>query len=371
VNAARSSTQLTRANVNDQPFSFTIKVERIKDGKKGARLRFHVAVKAKAAKAGPPADAKEKLPPRHVGVLEVADGEAVIATCNIQPEEVGGEETYSFEVAAKYAEKSSFTFGEVTGGRGGAEGRYYWFYLKDFEDPLPGEKAPLPELAKACKGALVATLLEVGKPQLGPPGASDYDAKWKVEKVLRGEYPATAELSFRVQSMPEKSRERLPEVGKTYVLITYEVNANQIAAVLEADDKNLRRVQDALSADENPGQKPKFDAVLRDKDRFYFVLARPAGEKLTDSLAAVGEHLEAALKPVEDVKGDLTIAFFLRTDPKAAAGSYSGFSRDQAKAIAALPADKRAAKLLEHNWAFGELPKAATPFPPQEKGKPD
>ena len=112
--------------------------------------------------------------------------------------------------------------------------------------PLPGGNASLPELVKACRGALVATLQSVGAPELGPPGASDYASKWTVERVLRGDYAKTADLSFRVQSLPEKSRETPPTVGKTYLLISYEANAGQIAVILEADEKNLRLLQDLL-----------------------------------------------------------------------------------------------------------------------------
>jgi hypothetical protein len=112
--------------------------------------------------------------------------------------------------------------------------------------PLPRGNAPLPELAKTCKGALVATLLEIGDPDLGPPGAADYTAKWRVTRVLRGDYPKIAYLSFRVQNLPEKSRERPPAVGKSCILITYETNAGQIAAILDADEKNLRKVQELM-----------------------------------------------------------------------------------------------------------------------------
>ena len=114
------------------------------------------------------------------------------------------------------------------------------------EPPLPRGQPPLPELAKNCKGALVATLLVVGDAELGPPGAADFAAKWRVTQVLRGDYPETARLSFQVQSLPEKSRERPPAVGKSYILITYETNAGQVAAILDADEENLRKVHGLL-----------------------------------------------------------------------------------------------------------------------------
>jgi hypothetical protein len=112
--------------------------------------------------------------------------------------------------------------------------------------PLPGGRAPLAERVKACKGAVVATLQEIGTPELGPPGAADYKAKWRVEKVLRGEYPKTADLSFRAQSIPRTKAEKLPTVGLSYILVSRESDGDQIAVILEADAKTLREVQDLL-----------------------------------------------------------------------------------------------------------------------------
>jgi hypothetical protein len=123
VRAQRTSTQLTTANVKDQPLSFTIMVERVQDKKKGEYFRFNVTAKAK--------DGKAPLSPRRATALEVFDGEAVVSSCGVQPAERDGEISYSFLVAAKYADKSTFLFGEVLGAPDGgrAAGRYYWFYL--------------------------------------------------------------------------------------------------------------------------------------------------------------------------------------------------------------------------------------------------
>jgi RNA polymerase sigma factor (sigma-70 family) len=114
--------------------------------------------------------------------------------------------------------------------------------------PLPGGNAPLAELAKKCKGALVATLLEFGEPDIGPPGAADYSSRWKVEQVLRGTYAGTIQLSFRLQNLPEQSRERLPAVGKSYILVTFESNADQVAVMLDTNQDNKRKIGELLKA---------------------------------------------------------------------------------------------------------------------------
>jgi hypothetical protein len=114
------------------------------------------------------------------------------------------------------------------------------------QQPLPQASDSLAELTGECQGALVATLLEVGEPEPGPPGAADYSSRWRVKRVLRGEYGETAELRFRVQTLPHMSAQRPPAVGSTYILISYKVNANQIAAILEADKANRRKVRELL-----------------------------------------------------------------------------------------------------------------------------
>ncbi len=114
------------------------------------------------------------------------------------------------------------------------------------EPPLPSCYMPLTELAPKCKGALVATLASVDSPEPGPPGASDYSSSWRVAKVLKGEYPAEVKLSFRVQTLPEEHRERMPAVGKTYILITYDSNANQIGYIFDYSEEKLLEVQDLL-----------------------------------------------------------------------------------------------------------------------------
>lgn len=125
AHAERPSTRMTQANVNDQPLAFTIKVEPVNDKKKGELVRFHFAVTAKEGAA--------PLAPRRATVLEVVDGEEVVSSCSLEPNEQDGVVTYSFLVAEKYAEKSTFLFGEVLSPPSGEpSGRYYWFYLHDF-----------------------------------------------------------------------------------------------------------------------------------------------------------------------------------------------------------------------------------------------
>jgi RNA polymerase sigma factor (sigma-70 family) len=113
--------------------------------------------------------------------------------------------------------------------------------------------------------------------------------------------------------------------------------------------------------------EPKFDVVLRDDKLLYFVLTRPA-ENFFKSLAVVGEHLDLAIKIAESTNDpDVTIVFFLRNDPKHDTGAQTGVAL---KTMTALPADKRAAKLLEYHWMHRGLPSTATLFTPDAKGKP-
>ena len=115
------------------------------------------------------------------------------------------------------------------------------------ELPLPKCSIPLSELATTSKGALVATLISVGPAGIGPPGASNFDSRWKLVRTLRGNYPNEIELSFRTQTIPEQHRERKPTVGQTYILITYAINPNQVAYMFERTDAKEREIQQLLS----------------------------------------------------------------------------------------------------------------------------
>jgi hypothetical protein len=128
VLAGRTSTRLTREKTSDQLFSFTIKVERVKQKGTGETFEFHVKVKSENS-GGHIKDA------RLSGYLEVLNGttQELISSCHVQSTGRDGELSFSFRVAAKYAEQSKFVFGEADptmAERG--HGNYYWFYLKDF-----------------------------------------------------------------------------------------------------------------------------------------------------------------------------------------------------------------------------------------------
>jgi hypothetical protein len=112
--------------------------------------------------------------------------------------------------------------------------------------PLPTCYIPLKELVTTCKGAVVATLASVGNPEVGPPGAADYQSRWKSVNVLKGNYPNEVDLTFRVQTLPETRRERMPSVGKRYILITYDTNPNQIAYMFDYTDEKLGEVKALL-----------------------------------------------------------------------------------------------------------------------------
>jgi hypothetical protein len=100
--------------------SFTIKVERLKEADAGEFLQFHVTVKLKDADG----------PPRRAHVLRVFNGKEFVSSCEVQPTGRDGARVYSFRVAAKYAEKSTFSYTLSSD----FDSIGYWFYLKDFAD---------------------------------------------------------------------------------------------------------------------------------------------------------------------------------------------------------------------------------------------
>jgi hypothetical protein len=123
------STRLTREKTGDHLRSFTVKAERLTEtGATGAGkvLEFHVTTKPKPGR-GPGL-------PRRSGTLEIFDGKKLVSSCEVRATERDGQVTFTFRVAAKYAEGSRFTFAETLD-NGLSDGFYYWFYLKDFVEP--------------------------------------------------------------------------------------------------------------------------------------------------------------------------------------------------------------------------------------------
>ena len=123
------------------------------------------------------------------------------------------------------------------------------FALAEADDsPLPKGDIPLAKVAATCQGALVATLVSIDYSQPTFPGAGDYQAHWKVIKTLRGKYPRVAELSFRVQGLPGKYHERTPQIGHTYILVTYDTSPTQIDCIFENTPEKLDEIKALLNA---------------------------------------------------------------------------------------------------------------------------
>jgi hypothetical protein len=137
------SKQLKPDKTSDHLYSFTIKVEPLKRARnlaqiddEGEFLQFHVTVKLVASAEELKEASKQGWRPQYSGELRVFDGKKFISACNVQPTRRDGEFSFSFQIDAKYAEKSGFTFAMTEGEEG--SGISYWFYLKDFVVPAAG-----------------------------------------------------------------------------------------------------------------------------------------------------------------------------------------------------------------------------------------
>ena len=100
---------------------FKIIATRHKDAKAGDVVDFSVTVKLKDNAFGLP---------NHSRVLRIFNGEEFVSSCEVQPTGLDGERVYSFRVATKYLEKSTFTYTD----RGVLDSVGFWFYLKDFAE---------------------------------------------------------------------------------------------------------------------------------------------------------------------------------------------------------------------------------------------
>jgi hypothetical protein len=113
---------------------------------------------------------------------------------------------------------------------------------------FPGRSVPLRDAALQCKDAMVARLIDLGTAEPGPPGATDYDkSKWEIIETLKGKYAGEVELDLTVQKLPNRIRESQPQVGETYIVLSYPNNAFQIRKVIEYTPENLNKIKALIS----------------------------------------------------------------------------------------------------------------------------
>ncbi len=139
--AERTYTRLSPEKPGDQFWSFTVKVERLRETEAGDFLGFRVTATPTAANTHPL--------PRRSATLEILQGDEFISSCGVQPTGSGRELTFSFRIAMRYAAKSRFVFGESVERSEFAGGRYYWFHLGDF---IEGKADPTSEDGSGRKG---------------------------------------------------------------------------------------------------------------------------------------------------------------------------------------------------------------------------
>lgn len=225
IRAETVYTRLTPEKTSDHLYSFTIKVEPLRRAHNVAQiddvgefLQFHVTVKLKDA-------SKHGWLPRQSGEVRVFNGKEFIFSSDVQPTKRDGEFSFSFQVAAKYVEKSGFTFAETAGAD--RDGFFYWFYLKDFVPPANNEvKKELDKL----EGTWIPTALFLHD---GPRPLTDT----KVEKiVINGqkwvmyEQGKQHEYSFTID--PSKNPKQMDSTGAFKVpvksLAIYEVTQDAL-----------------------------------------------------------------------------------------------------------------------------------------------
>jgi hypothetical protein len=124
VRAETIHTRLTPKKTGDHLYVLNVEVERVLQKDVEDFLDFHVTVKEKD-RGGAPAS------PHRMGKLEIAGPKGLIASSAVGPTLRDGELSYSFRIAAAYAEKSTFTFAHLAN-PDLSDGFYYWFYLQDF-----------------------------------------------------------------------------------------------------------------------------------------------------------------------------------------------------------------------------------------------
>lgn len=118
VRAESWSKQLTPKMTGDDSCKVTVKVDRLEESGVGEFLDFHVRVKS--------FDSKDL--PNRSGILRVFSGKEFVSSCRLQPTGSNGDRSFSFRIAAKYAEKSTFTYAQT----GESDYISHWFYLKYF-----------------------------------------------------------------------------------------------------------------------------------------------------------------------------------------------------------------------------------------------
>lgn len=123
--AERTSQQLTKDTIDNQPFQFQIHVtDRFHEGRE---LRMQVTVRPKGPKFSEDS--------RYVAELMIRDDQGLIASSPIVAKQDDGALVYSFLLGNRHLNHSTFVFGETVPTEPELEsGRYYWFRLADFVD---------------------------------------------------------------------------------------------------------------------------------------------------------------------------------------------------------------------------------------------
>ena len=132
------------------------------------------------------------------------------------------------------------------------------------DDHLPGHKLSLKEAVGFSKSVYIGRFETLGTKFLGSIGSSIFEgADVVIVEQLAGAKSGTTKCTFKIDVWPPEKRERLPTLGKQYILFIYD-EGRQIQALCMLD-----ATTDAVNAVRQEIAEKKLSSLLNERDGAY------------------------------------------------------------------------------------------------------